>query len=75
MTTLPEIIEGMSIRTFHGVLAHKNPNCDECGNHCFAVYRGGRKEKMSEIFVCKNCNIFYALPAMKRCEFTEVQPQ
>jgi len=69
---LPEITQGMGIRIFDGLLDHKNPKCRECGSHCFALYRGGRKEKITEMFVCKNCNIIYTLSEKKRCEFTEV---
>ena len=70
--TLPELIEGMKIRTFQGVLDHKNPTCEECNSHCYALYRGGKKEKMVEMFVCKNCNIIYTLPDKKKCVLTEV---
>ena len=69
---LAKIVQGMAIRTFDGVLNHKNPVCQECGSHCFALYSGGVKEKMAEMFVCKNCNIIYTLPEKKKCEFTEV---
>ena len=66
------IIQGMKVKTFSGILNHKNPTCDNCGRHCFSLYRGGRKERLPETFVCKNCNIIYTLPREKKCEFTEV---
>ncbi len=74
-TEIPRIVEGMSIRKFVGLLDHKNPTCELCGSHCYALYRGGKKEKMADLFVCKNCNFLYTLPDKKKCEFTEVQPQ
>ena len=72
--TFPEIVQGMKIRTFHGLLNHKNPTCTECSSHCYALYRGGKKEKTA-MFVCKNCNVIYTLPDQKKCEFTEEKPQ
>ncbi len=71
---LPNIIQGMKIRTFHGLLDHKNPTCTECSSHCYALYRGGKKEKTA-MFVCKNCSIIYTLSTKTKCEFTEVNPQ
>jgi len=70
---LPKIVQGMNIRTFQGLLDHKNPQCEECSSHCYALYRGGKKEKMVEMFVCKNCNIIYVLPDKKKCVLTEVE--
>ena len=67
----PEIKQGMQVMEFDGVLDHKNPKCNECGNHCFSLYSGGRKEKLTEMYVCKNCKIIYTLPQEKKCEFTE----
>ena len=72
---LPQIDQGMNIRTFDGLLDHKNPRCTECNSYCYALYRGGRKEKIGEMFVCKNCSIIYIMPSNKKCEFTEVQTQ
>ena len=74
-TEIPRIVEGMSIQNYVGILDHKNPTCEKCGSHCYTLYRGGKKEKMTDLFVCKNCNILYTIPSKKRCEFTEVQPQ
>jgi len=74
-TELANIVEGMSIQNYVGILDHKNPTCERCGNHCYTLYRGGKKEKMVDLFVCKNCNILYSLPNKKKCEFTEVQSQ
>lgn len=74
-TELPNIVEGMSILNFEGLLDHKNPTCEQCGSHCYALYRGGKKERMADLFVCKNCSILYTLPSKKKCEFTEVQTQ
>ncbi len=75
LTELPNIVQGMSIRNFVGLLDHKNPTCEKCGSHCYALYRGGKKEKMADLFVCKNCNMLYTLPSKKKCEFTEAQTQ
>jgi len=75
LTEIPTIEEGMSIRNFVGLLDHKNPTCEECGSHCYALYRGGKKEKMADLYVCKNCNVLYTLPSKKNCEFTEEKPQ
>jgi len=66
------LMEGMKIRIFQGLLNHKNPKCEECYRHCYSLYRGGKKEKMTEMYVCKNCNIIYTLPEKKKCEFTEM---
>lgn len=62
----------MSIRTFPGLLHHKNPKCAECNSHCYALYSGGKKDRLAEMYVCKNCNIIFKLPSKKKCEFTEV---
>ena len=72
---LPELTQGMIIKTFNGLLDHKNPKCSQCNYHCYALYRGGKKERMANMFVCKNCNILYTLSSKKKCEFTEVQSQ
>jgi len=69
---LPSNVQGMTVKTFSGLLNHKNPNCENCGRHCFSLYQGGKKERLSELYVCKNCNILYALSTKKKCEFTEV---
>ena len=69
---IPELTQGMNIEEFNGLLDHKNPKCSKCNCHCYTLYRGGKKERMGDMFVCKNCNIIYTLPAKKRCEFTEV---
>jgi len=63
---LPSIIQGMKVKTFSGILNHKNPTCEQCGSHCYALYRGGKKEKMADLFVCKNCNLLYTLPTTKK---------
>jgi len=70
---IPGIIQGMKIRTYKGILDHKNPTCEVCQGNCFALYRGGKKERMQEIFFCKNCSILYELPLKKKCTFTEVK--
>ena len=71
---ISKIFQGMKIRTFQGLLGHKNPTCMDCSSHCYALYRGGRKDKTS-MYICKNCNIIYTLPDQKKCEFTEEQLQ
>jgi len=73
VTSSSTLFQGMKIRTFQGLLDHKNPKCEECTSHCYALYRGGKKEKMGDLFVCKNCDIIYALPDKKMCEFMEVE--
>jgi len=69
---IPPIIQGMKIKTFQGLLDHKNPKCETCEKPCYALYRGGKKERMADFFVCKHCSILYTLPNKKRCTFTEV---
>ncbi len=59
------------IRTFQGMLDHKNPKCESCTGHCYSLYRGGKKERMREMFVCQDCGIIYLLPTKKKCKFTE----
>ncbi len=66
-----DIQQGMDVRTFEGILEHKNPICDECGNHCYSLYSGGKKERVSELYVCRNCKIIFTLPTKKQCEFTK----
>ena len=66
------LVEGMSVKTFEGLLDHKNPICEKCRSRCYALYLGGKKERMGDLFVCKDCNIIYTLPTKKKCEFTEV---
>ena len=61
----------MTIKTFTGLLDHKNPVCPQCGVHCFSLYQGGKKDRVQEIFICKNCKTIYELPENKKCEFTE----
>jgi len=68
---LPSIVQGMKVKTFSGLLNHKNPNCENCGSHCFSLYQGGKKERLPELYVCKNCNIIYILPSRKKCEYME----
>jgi len=62
---------GMIVKSFDGILDHKNPVCAKCNNRCYALYRGGKKERIGDMFVCKNCNIIYTLSEKKKCEFTE----
>ena len=61
-----------NMRTFQGVLDHKNPRCESCSKHCFSLYRGGKKDRVEQIYFCKNCSIIYQLPNQKKCKFTEV---
>ena len=61
----------MSIKVFQGSLGHKNPECEKCGSHTYALYRGGKKEKLVDAFVCKTCSVIYKLPNPKKCKFTE----
>jgi len=74
-TEIPSVAQGMSIRNYDGLLDHKNPTCEECSTPCYALYRGGKKERMSDLFVCKSCNILYILSRKRKCEFTEAQTQ
>jgi len=62
---------GMQVKSFGGTLQHKNPICDECGSHCFSLYSGGKKERVTELYVCRNCKIIFTLPIEKKCEFTK----
>ena len=62
----------MVTRTFTGLLDHKNPVCPECRIRCFSLYQGGMKDRIKDLFICKNCKIIYKLPEKKKCEFTEV---
>jgi len=71
---LPKLVQGMRVKTFDGILEHQNPNCEKCGAHCFSLYSGGKKERLTAMYVCKNCQVIYLLPNQKKCEFTEVQP-
>jgi len=75
ITSSSTLFQGMKMRTFQGLLGHKNPKCEECRGHCYALYRGGKKERMGDMFVCKDCNIIYTLSEKKKCEFTEEKPQ
>ena len=61
----------MTTKTFTGLLGHKNPVCTKCGVHCFSLYQGGKKDRVQEVFICKNCKTIYELPEKKKCEFTE----
>ena len=61
----------MTIKVFEGRLGHKNPECEKCGSHTFSLYRGGKKERLIDAFVCKACSIIYKLPTPKKCEFSE----
>ena len=57
---------------FEGILEHKNPKCSKCQRHCFALYQGGAKERLEEVYICKKCNILYSLPGEKKCDLMEV---
>ena len=67
-----QTFQGMEVRTFKGILDHKNPSCDMCSGHCYALYQGGKKDKLADMYVCKKCNIIYQLPTIKKCKFMEV---
>ena len=62
----------MIIKVFEGRLGHKNPLCEKCGNHTYALYQGGKKERLDDTFVCKSCNIIYKLPNPKKCNLSEM---
>ncbi len=62
----------MIIKVFEGRLGHKNPSCEKCGRHTYSMYRGGKKERLDDTFVCKTCSIIYKLPTPKKCELSEV---
>ena len=62
----------MTSKVFEGRLGHKNPSCEKCGSHTYSLYRGGKKERLVDAFVCKTCSIIYKLPNPKKCEFSEV---
>jgi len=66
------VASGMTIKVFEGKLGHKNPSCEKCGSHTYALYRGGKKERLDDAFVCKVCSIIYKLPTPKKCDFSEV---
>ena len=68
---LTEISQGMKVKSFDGLLHHKNPICNECGSHCFSLYSGGKKEPVTELYVCRNCKIIFTMPFEKKCEFTK----
>ena len=61
----------MTAKIFTGILEHKNPVCPKCRIQCFSLYQGGKKDRVHEMFICKNCKTIYELPEKKRCEFTE----
>ena len=63
----------MTTKIFTGLLDHKNPVCTKCGVHCFSLYQGGKKDRVQDLFFCKNCNTIYELPEKKKCEFTEAE--
>jgi len=71
MVTNTRLTEGVAIRTFDGLLKHKNPICPKCNRNCFSLYSGGVKEKLGELFICRFCKTIYTLPLKKKCEFTE----
>ena len=62
----------MTIKVFEGNLDHKNPSCEKCGSHTYALYQGGKKERLDDTFVCKSCNIIYKLPNPKKCSLSEM---
>ena len=62
----------LEIRTFSGLLDHKNPSCEVCFGRCMSLYSGGKKDRMLEMFLCSTCGIFYLLPSKKKCLLTEV---
>lgn len=62
----------VTVIEFGGVLGHKNPECEKCGNHTYALYQGGKKERLPDAFTCKRCSVIYKLSKSKKCEFTEV---
>ena len=62
----------METKTFMGVLDHKNPNCEVCFGHTMSLYRGGKKDRMTETYLCTNCGVIYVLPDKKKCKFTEL---
>ena len=64
-----------TIVVFEGVLEHKNPRCSKCDSQCFALYQGGRKERVEEFFTCKKCNILYKMPLEKKCDLMEEKIQ
>jgi len=64
----------MDARPFRGLLDHKNPSCEVCLGRCMSLYSGGKKDRMSEMFLCSSCGIIYVLPPKKRCKFTEAIP-
>ena len=64
--------QSMELRTFSGLLDHKNPSCEVCFGRCMSLYSGGKKDRMSEMFLCNTCEIFYLLPSKKKCNLTEV---
>jgi hypothetical protein len=66
------VTSGMTIKVFEGRLGHKNPSCEKCAGHTYALYRGGKKERLDDVFVCKTCSIIYKLPTPKKCEFSEM---
>ena len=66
------VASGMTIKVFEGRLGHKNPSCEKCGRHTYSLYRGGKKERVDDTFVCKVCSIIYKLSNPKKCEFTEM---
>jgi hypothetical protein len=58
----------MKIRNFEGQLTHQNPVCTMCNGHCYSLYIGGRKDKISDVFYCKKCKIAYVVSEEKRCD-------
>jgi len=66
------MVASNTVVIFEGILEHKNPKCPKCESHCFALYQGGKKERMEEFFTCKKCNILYKMPLEKRCDLMEM---
>jgi len=56
----------MKVRVYSGPLTPQHPLCTSCGIKTYAMYFGGRKDKISNLFYCKRCNTLYKLPNRKR---------
>jgi len=61
--------ERYQAKDFHGYLEHKNPICEECGRHCYSIYSGGNKERVLDVYICRNCKIVFCIHDEKKCEF------
>ena len=61
----------LKVRIYDGILTHKNPTCNQCGKVSNSLYVGGRKDRISNIFICEICSILYTLPQKPKCDIVK----